>query len=82
MAYAFGSPLIPIVTLSRIQKGVRETGRNQSLPRGTIPAIVLGAMVKAAGEMRGYLFGAPESAEEDMTGYEVRKLAFNSGEES
>jgi hypothetical protein len=82
MAYALGSPLIPIVTLSRIQKGVRETARSQSLPRGTIPAIVLGAMVKAAGEMRGYLLGAPESAEEEMTGYEVRKLAFNSGEES
>ena len=82
MAYAFGSPLIPIVTLSRIQKGVRQTARRQSLPRGTLPAIVLGAMVKAAGEMRGYLFGAPESAEEEMTGFEVRKLAFNSGEES
>jgi len=82
MMYTFGSPLIPIVTLSRIQKGVRETGRSQSLPRGTIPAIMLGAMVKAAGEMRGYLLGAPKSAEEEMTGYEVRKLAFNSGEES
>jgi hypothetical protein len=80
--YACGSPLIPIVTLSRIQKGVRKTARSQSLPAGTIPAIVLGAMVKAAGEMRGYLLGIPESAEEEMTSYEVRKLAFNSGEES
>jgi hypothetical protein len=82
LLYAFGSPLIPIVTLSRIQKGVRETGRRQSLPAGTVPALVLGAMVKAAGEMRGYLLGVPDSAEEEMTGYEVRKLAFNSGEES
>lgn len=82
LVYAFGSPLIPIVILARIQKGVRETGRSQSLPAGTIPGLVLGAMVKAAGEMRGYLFGAPESAEEEMTNYEVRKLAFNSGEES
>jgi hypothetical protein len=82
MVYVFGSPLIPIVTLSRIQKGVREIARSQSLPAGTFPAIVLGAMVKAAGEMRGYLLGPPESAEEEMTGYEVRKLAFNSGEES
>lgn len=82
LVYAFGSPLIPIIILSRVQKGVRETGRSQSLPAGTIPGLVLGAMVKAAGEMRGYLFGAPESAEEEMTSYEVRKLAFNSGEES
>ena len=82
LVYAFASPLIPIVILSRIQKGVRETGRRQSLPAGTIPALVLGAMVKAAGELRGYLLGIPKSAEEEMTGYEVRKLAFNSGEES
>jgi hypothetical protein len=32
--------------------------------------------------MRGYLLGASDSAEEGMTGYEVRKLAFNSREES
>jgi hypothetical protein len=82
LVYAIGSPLIPIVTLSRVRKGVRETGRRQSLPAGTIPALVLGAMVKAAGEMHGYLLGVPDSAEEEMTGYEVRKLAFNSGEES
>jgi len=29
------------------------------------------------GEMRGYLFGAPNSAEEGMTAFEVKKLAFN-----
>ena len=82
LVYAFGSPLIPIVILSRIRKGVREAGQSHSLPAMTIPALVLGASLKAAGEMRGYLFGAPPSAEEGMTGYEVRKLAFNAGEES
>ena len=82
LVYALGSPLIPVVTLSRVRKGVRETARRQSLPKGMVPALMLGAMVKAAGEMRGYLLGIPESAEEEMTGYEVRKLAFNSGQES
>lgn len=82
LAYALGAPLIPVVVLSRIQKGVREIGRRERLPAGTIPALVLGVIVKAAGEMRGYLVGAPESAEERMTGYEVRKVAFNTGEES
>ena len=82
LAYAFGSPLIPIVILSRIRKGVKDAERTQSLPMMTIPALVLGASLKAAGEMRGYLFGAPPSAEEGMTGYEVRKLAFNAGEKS
>lgn len=82
LVYGFGSPLIPIVILSRIRDGVREAGRTQSLPANTIPALVLGAVLKAAGEMRGYFFGASRGAEEGMTGYEVRKLAFNAGEET
>lgn len=77
--YAGGSPLIPIVILSRIYKGVREVGRREKLPAGTMPAIFLGAAFKAAGEARGYLFGAPHSAEEGMTAFEVEKLAFNDG---
>lgn len=79
IAYAGGSPLIPIVILSRIYKGVREVGRREKLPAGTTAAIFLGAFFKAAGEARGYLFGAPYSAEEGMTAFEVEKLAFNDG---
>jgi len=82
VVYALGAPLIPIVVLSRIQKGVREVAQRESLPAGTIPTLVFGVIVKAVGEMRGYLLGAPEQAEEKMTGYEVRKLAFNAHEES
>jgi hypothetical protein len=41
--------------------------------------LILGAVFKAAGEARGYLFGAPRSAEEGMTAFEVEKLAFNEG---
>lgn len=81
LAYAGGSPLIPIVLLSRIRPGVRQARRSHTLPAGTIPALVFAAFLKAAGEMRGYLLGASASAEEGMTGYEVRKLAFNAGEE-
>ena len=77
--YAGGAPLIPVVILSRIYKGVREVGRREKLPGGTMSAIFLGAVFKAAGEARGYLFGAPESAEEGMTAFEVEKLAFNDG---
>lgn len=77
--YAGGAPLIPIVILSRIYKGVREVGRREKLPASTMPAIFLGAAFKAAGEARGYLLGAPYSAEEGMTAFEVEKLAFNDG---
>lgn len=82
LLYAAGSPLIPVVILSRIRQGVREAERSHSLPATTIPALVLAAALKAAGEMRGYLFGASESAEKGMMGFEVRKLAFNAGEKS
>lgn len=82
VAYAGGSPLIPVVIISRVFKGVREIGRREVLPRGTMPALVLGAVLKAAGEARGYLFGAPHSAEAGMTAFEVKKLAFNTGGKS
>ena len=82
VAYALGFPLIPLVVLARIRKGVRESTRGQSLPAGTLPALVLGVTLKVAGEVRGYLFGVSDSAEDRMTDFEVRKLAFNSGEES
>ena len=82
IAYAGGSPLIPVVILSRIYKGVREVGRREKLPASTLPALFLGAVFKAAGEARGYLFGAPHSAEVGMTAFEVEKLAFNAGEKS
>ena len=82
IAYAGGSPLIPIVILSRIYKGVREVGRREKLPASTLPSILLGAVFKAAGEARGYLFGAPHSAEVGMTAFEVEKLAFNAGQKS
>ena len=74
--------MIPVVILSRIYKGVREVGRRQKLPASTLPALFLGAVFKAAGEARGYLLGAPHSAEVGMTAFEVEKLAFNSGETS
>lgn len=79
LVYAAGSPLIPFVILSRITRGIREAARREKLPAATLPAIVFGVFLKAAGEMRGYLFGASTSAEEGMTAYEVKKLAFNAG---
>ncbi len=82
LVYACASPLIPLIVLARIQRGVRETGRKHKLPAGTYAAIVLGTILKAAGKCRCYVLGAGKSAEEDMTGFEVRKLAINAGDRS
>jgi len=81
LLYIFASPLIPFVVLSRVQRGVREVARSEHLPIGTIPAIVGGTILKVAGEVRGYLLGSKQRHETGMTAFEVRKLAFNSGEE-
>ena len=77
IAYAAGSPLIPFVILSRIQGGIREAVRRESMPALTTVAIVLGAFVKAAGEFRGYLAGTGTKADVIMTRYEIRKLSVN-----
>lgn len=81
LLYVCASPLIPFVVLARVQRGVREVSRREHLPVGTIPAIVVGVILKVAGEVRGYLLGAKHEHEAGMTAFEVRKLAFNSGEE-
>jgi glycosyltransferase involved in cell wall biosynthesis len=82
LVYAAGSPLIPFVLWMRIRKGVKEIAQRQRLPKSAIPSLMFGIILKSAGECRGYLLGMSEKAEEGMTGYEVRKLAFNEGLES
>ncbi len=81
LLYVAASPLIPFVILSRVKGGVREVGRRETLPRSTYPILFGGAILKVVGEVRGYLFGTNEKIEAGMTAYEVKKLAFNSGEE-
>jgi hypothetical protein len=81
VAYAAASPLIFLVILRRMWPGVREARRRKIIPAGTIRAVLLGLLVKSAGEFRGYLAGAQDEHERKMTGFEVRKLAFNTGEE-
>ena len=81
LLYVAASPLIPFVVLSRVRSGVREVARREKLPLSTYPFIVGGVILKVMGEVRGYIFGASRESEEKMTAFEVRKLAFNAGEE-
>jgi hypothetical protein len=81
LLYVAASPLIPFVVLSRVRSGVREVARREKLPLSTYPVIVGGVILKVMGEVRGYLFGADNKSVEKMTAFEVKKLAFNAGEE-
>jgi hypothetical protein len=76
LAYIGGSGLIPVVLLWRVLPGILRTVRREDLPVATIPAVVLGAIVKAFGELCGYLGGPPGKAEQLMQEYEMHKLAY------
>jgi hypothetical protein len=73
--YLCGSFLIPFVLTWRIAPGTWRTVRRKNLPSMTIPAIVVGMTIKAAGEFAGYagFFG---DAQRQMLEYEVHKLAY------
>ena len=80
LAYAAASPLIPIVCLARVRRGVAATRRTGAISRGTYPALVAGAFISAAGELVGYLGGSVKSAERRMSEYEIHKLRYLSSD--
>ena len=76
LLYAAGSPLIPAVVLARVARGVTAARRAHGVPLAVYPALVLGAVVSAAGELVGYLGGPVEWAERRMTEYELHRLRY------
>lgn len=74
--YVSGSFLIPAVLLWRILPGVRATARRNRLPAGTITAIAVGFVVRAAGEMWSYAGASRHSNEQLMNEFEMHKLAY------
>jgi hypothetical protein len=76
LAYVGGAVLIPIVLMWRILPGVRRTIRHLRLPWTTLPLIVLGLFMQAAGELAGYAGVSVDAAEREMHDYEVNRLAY------
>lgn len=74
--YVCASPLIPVVILSRIARPLRALGRSGALPRGIRSALIIGAVVRTAGEVVGYLAGATVSASSRMEQYELHKIRY------
>ncbi len=74
--YVAASPLIPLVIMYRLRHAVRNLLASGNLPAGTLPILVLGTIVRTAGEVVGYIFGAKPAAQPRMDHYEVHKLAF------
>jgi hypothetical protein len=76
LLYLLGSPLIPVVILARIAPGVNRIRKDVALPLGTIPALVLGAVVSTLGEALGYARGAGLRSELQMMEYELHKARY------
>ncbi len=67
LAYAAGSPLIPTVRLARILAEVVRAGKPR-LTASELPALVVGLVVSATGELVGYLFGkSTDSASQEIS---------------
>lgn len=72
LAYAIGSPLIPVVVLTRSRRGIAGTLRRDHLPAATIPTLVLGSLAAAFGELLGYLTGEGARSRHRYDVYELR----------
>jgi hypothetical protein len=59
--YIIGSPLIPAVRLRWVLGQLRARGR-QEMPSGVLPAVVVGLLVSAVGELSGYSLGAGDAS--------------------
>ena len=78
LVYVAGSPLIPLVILYRLRSTVRSLLARGTLPARAVPALVLGTVVRTAGEALGYLRGAKPHHQPRMDEYEIHKLSFTS----
>ncbi len=76
VAYVGGAFLIPIVLLRRLLLGIRQTVRGKRLPLGTLPAILIGLILRAAGEALGYAGLLCGRAARGMHQYELHKLEY------
>jgi hypothetical protein len=76
LLYAAGAPLIPAVVLARVAGGVNAARRGHDVPVSVYPALLLGAVLSAIGELVAYLGGPVGWAERRMTEYELHRLRF------
>lgn len=76
LVYFFGSPLIPPLLMARSWRAYRLAASRLRVPFGTLPAMVLGTIISAAGEMVGYARGARAPGESRMQEYELHKVRY------
>jgi hypothetical protein len=75
-AYAFGSPLLPFVLLSRCVRPYRAARRVHRAPWLTAPALVAGVLFVAAGELTGFVAGGSPEVHRTADEIELHKVAY------
>ena len=73
-AYAVGSPLIPLVRARRVVRDIRRTGRADELVPRILPALAVGLVLSALGELTGYALG-PGQAQRRIGEMELHRRA-------
>jgi hypothetical protein len=73
--YIIASPLIPVVLLARVLPAARRVGLAR-LPAATVPALVVAAVAKAAGELAGYLGIQAPALDACLQEIEVNKVRY------
>jgi len=63
LLYMGGAPLIPVVRLWRALRHLRQSKQQNNLLPWILPALILGLVASAAGEMAGHLLGAGNAKE-------------------
>ena len=76
--YIAASPLIPFVIMRRLWPTVRALRAKGALPLSAIPAMLLGTILRTAGEVVGYSRGATPAQQPRIDHFEIHKLAFTS----
>lgn len=75
LAYALGSPLIPLVRLSRIVRTMPGEQRRR-FPARAWPLVLAGLAVDAVGQAAAFLGGVPHDARGSLAALELERLRF------
>lgn len=75
LLYFVASPLIPLVLFVRVLRG-RRHWPSERLPWGTIPAVLISAVAKTAGEIAGYAGIKLPAAAAKLQDIEIRKVQY------
>jgi glycosyltransferase involved in cell wall biosynthesis len=67
LLYIGAMPLIPLVRIGRVLQDIRRSGRHRDLLPRILPAMSMGLVMHAIGEVTGYAFGAGAAAQRRVT---------------